>query len=92
MLFLHLLLQMLNDLLRCMDTDISHNQNLLDLLIEIIIDTGESTEYIIDTFYNVVSRLGQALYESAKKSLFLLCRLFLFHCLSPIRRGLLRSD
>ena len=59
MLLLHLLFQALYDLTRSLDTDISHNQDLFQFLVEILINGGKSAEYRIKAVYNILSGLGQ---------------------------------
>ena len=71
---LHFFLETLNDRLSRIDADVSHNQNLLDLLIEIIVNAGKSTENGIYAGYDIISRLAEALDQTSPEAF-----LFLAH-------------
>ena len=75
MLFGNFLLQMINNGIRRIDSNISHDENLFNLLIEIFIYTGKSTKDRIKTRDNVVSRLCQSFYKTFKKTWFSLCHI-----------------
>ena len=70
---LYLGLQAADDLRGGVDADIPHNEDLLQLLIEIIIDCGKAAEHGIDSPDDIVPGLRQALLQSGKKALFSLC-------------------
>ena len=52
---------MVNNFGRCIDADISHDENLLDLLIEIVINVGIAAENRINSSHNAVSGLCQTI-------------------------------
>ena len=70
MIFLYFFLQVLNDSFRCIDTDITHNENFFDLFIEIIINIRKSIEYRINTGNDIISRLAQSGNQTAPEAFF----------------------
>ena len=81
MLSLDLCTKILHDRRRGLDSKIAHDQSLLKLLIEILINRGKSAEDRVHSAHNIFSRLVQPLHETAEKSLFLL-----FHSSTSISR------
>ena len=75
MLFGNFLLQMINNGICRINSNISHNKNLFNLLIEIFVYTGKSTENRIKSRDNVVSCLRQSFYKTFKKTWFSFCHL-----------------
>ena len=63
---------MVNNFGRCIDADISHDENLLDLLIKIVINIGIAAENRINSSYNAVSGLRQTVDKTFEKAYFLL--------------------
>ena len=76
MIFLYFFLQVLNDSFRCIDTDITHNENLFDLFIEIVINIGKSIEYRINAGNNIIPRLAQSGNQTAPEAFFFFAHLF----------------
>ena len=73
MLFLDLALQAGDDIRRGIHADIPHDQDLLQLLVEIVVDSRKAAEYGVDPPDDVVSGLRQPLLQSGKKPLLSLC-------------------
>ena len=67
-LLLHFSFQVFDDGGRGIDPQISHDKDLLDLIIKIIIDAGKSAENRINSRHDVVSGLGQSLNQPFKKA------------------------
>ncbi len=57
MTLLHFVLHALNDIIRRVDTDIPHDQDLLKLLVEVIIDLRCTVKHRVDPRYDIVSCL-----------------------------------
>ena len=77
-LFLYLLLQILQNGVGGVDSDITHNQDLFDFLIKILVNRGISAENTVDTGRDIRPGLGKTGHQPAEKAFFLLR-----HILSP---------
>ena len=73
MLLGHLFLQMFQNGGGCIDADVSHDQDLFQLFIKIIINTGKTAENGIKSGNDIVSRFGKSAYQTFKKSFFFFC-------------------
>ncbi len=78
--FLHLCLEVFNNICCRMDPQIPHNQNLFNFLVEIIINAGKTAKNSINPRYNIIPGLRQSLYQTAEKSLLLFLFLLPFLC------------
>ena len=67
-LFLHLLLQVRDDLIRCSDSHVGHDHGLFQILIELVINLVIRCKDLIYTCRHVISCFGKAFYQLIKKS------------------------
>ena len=86
MLLFYGLFQVFNDRHGRLDSHIAHDQSLLKLLVEIIINRGEAGKDGIHSGYNVFSGLRETFHKAREKALFLL-----FHMNPPIISDRFRS-
>ena len=56
----------------CVNADISHDQDLFQFFIKIIINTGKTAENGIKAGNDIVSRFGKSAYQTFKKPFFFL--------------------
>ena len=64
MLFLNLPLQFLNNILRCMNTQICHNKHFFQFFIKIFINIGKSGKDRIKAGHDIISCFCQALHKT----------------------------
>ena len=76
MLFLYLLFQPFHNGVRSIDTNISHNQDFFQLLVEIIIYLRKTVEYRIQALDDIVPGLGQTFFQPGKKAFLFLAHRF----------------
>ena len=73
MLFSHLFLQVLQNGGGCVNADVSHDQDLFQFFVKIIVNAGKAAENGIKTGNDIISRFGKAAYQTFKKSFFFFC-------------------
>ena len=72
---LHLRAELLQNPVRGLDTHVTHDHDLFQLLVEIIINRSVSQENTVHSGNNIVTGLRQTAFQSGKKT-----KLFLFVC------------
>ena len=69
MLFLHLLLQAIQNIGGGIYADIPHNQDFFQFFIKFIVNRRKAAEYGVDSMHNIISCFIQALFQPGKKAL-----------------------
>ena len=70
--------------LSCVDSHISHDQDLFQLLVKILINIRKTVKNAVDPVDDIVSCLGQPLLQATEKTLFFLSHTCLLYMISPI--------